>query len=70
MNNLNFLFQTDTPQILKPLTILDSKVALFKRSNSHKWQCRFKLDSGSWCISSTNHDQKVQATTRAIEIYE
>ncbi len=70
MNNLKFLFQTNNPQTSEPLTILDNKITLFKRLNSNQWQCRFKLDSGSWHTASTNTDQTAEATTKAIEIYE
>ena len=70
MNNLKFLFQTNSPQTPEPLTILDNRITLFKRPNSHQWQCRFKLDSGSWHTASTQTDQTAEATTKAIEIYE
>ena len=70
MNNLKFLFQTNSPQTPEPLTILDNRITLFKRSNSNQWQCRFKLDSGAWHTASTHTDQTAEATTKAIEIYE
>ena len=70
MNNLKFLFPNNSPQTPKSLTILGDKITLFKRSTSHQWQCRFKLDSGTWHTASTHTDQTAEATTRAIEIYE
>ena len=70
MNNLKFLFPNNSPQTPKSLTILGDKITLFKRSTSHQWQGRFKLDSGSWHTASTHTDQTAEATTRAIEIYE
>lgn len=70
MNNLKFLFQINSDLIPQPLTILDDRITLFKRSNSSQWQCRLKLESGSWHTASTHTDQTAEATTRAIEIYE
>jgi integrase len=70
VNNLKFLFPNNSPQTPKSLTILGDKITLFKRSTSHQWQCRFKLDSGAWHTASTHTDQTAEAMTRAIEIYE
>ena len=39
-------------------------------SQSRYWQCRFKLENGSWHQASTASDQIAEATTRSIAIYE
>lgn len=70
MHNINFLFTQTASKDPDSLTILDGAIRLFKRSNSYQWQCRFKLDSGSWHQASTGSDQVAEATTRAIAIYE
>lgn len=70
MHNINFLFTQTASRDPDTLTVLNGAIRLFKRSNSHQWQCRFKLDSGSWHQASTGSDQVAEATTRAISIYE
>jgi len=70
MNNLNYIFTQKLEQIDKIVSVLDGRISLFKRSNSNRWQCRFKLESGSWHQASTGSDQVAEATTRAIAIYE
>lgn len=70
MNSINFLFTQTASKDPDSLTILDGKIRLFKRSNSHQWQCRFKLDSGSWHQATTGRDGVAEATTSAIAIYE
>ena len=68
MNNLQFLFSnTQQP---KTISILGGSITLYRRPNSHQWQCRFKLDTGSWHQASTGSEQLAEATTRAIGIYE
>ena len=69
MNNLQILF-TDTAAESKPIRLLDGLVSLYKRPNSHQWQCRFKLPSGIWHCATTGSDQLAEATTQAIGIYE
>ena len=70
MQNINFLFTQAASKDPDSLSILDGSIRLFKRPNSHQWQCRFKLDSESWHQASTGSDQVAEATTRAIAIYE
>ena len=70
MHNINFLFTQTASRDPDTLTILNGAIRLLKRSNSHQWQCRFKLDSGLWHQASTGSDQVAEATTRAISIYE
>ena len=69
MNNLSLLFCTTTTEP-EPLKLLDGAVTLYKRPNSHQWQCRFKLSTGAWHSASTGSDQLAEATTQAIAIYE
>jgi integrase len=68
MNNLSLLFASTTPE--EPIKLLDGLLTLYKRSNSHQWQCRFKLATGAWHSASTGSDQVAEATTQAIAIYE
>ncbi|QWD17122.1 tyrosine-type recombinase/integrase [Polynucleobacter paneuropaeus] len=68
MNNLSLLFASTTPE--EPIKLLDGLLTLYKRSNSHQWQCRFKLAIGAWHSASTGSDQVAEATTQAIAIYE
>ena len=70
MHNINFLFTQTASNDPDTLSILDGAITLFKRPNSHQWQCRFKLDSGSWHQASTGSDQVAEATARAIAVYE
>jgi integrase len=70
MHNINFLFTQTARKDPDTLTILDGAITLFKRPNSHQWQCRFKLDLGPWHQVSTGSSQLAEATTRAIAIYE
>ena len=69
MNNLSLLFASTTTEP-EPLKLLDGLLTLYKRPNSHQWQCRFKLATGAWHSASTGSDQFAEATTQAIAIYE
>ena len=69
MNNLSLLFSSPTTE-LEPLKLLDGLLILYKRPNSHQWQCRFKLSTGAWHCASTGSDRLAEATTQAIAIYE
>jgi len=69
MNNLPLLFSSATTEH-EPLKLLDGLLTLYKRPNSHQWQCRFKLSTGAWHCASTGSDQVAEATTQAIAIYE
>jgi hypothetical protein len=68
MNNLSLLFASATTE--EPIKLLDGPLTLYKRPNSHQWQCRFKLATGAWHSASTGSDQLAEATTQAIAIYE
>lgn len=70
MNNLQFLFSQRSKQEHETISVLDEAITLYRRPNSRQWQCRFKLDNGSWHQASTASDQVAEATTRAISIYE
>lgn len=65
MNNLQFLF-LNTPEP-ETISILDGSITLYRRPNSRQWQCRFKLDNGSWHQATTASDQVAEAATRAIQ---
>jgi hypothetical protein len=69
MNNLSLLFSSSTTEN-EPIKLLDGDLTLYKRPNSHQWQCRFKLATGAWHSASTGSDQLAEATTQAISIYE
>ena len=69
MSHLNFLF--DQPNFFSPnqTKILGGHLSLFRRPNSHKWQCRFKLPSGQWHVASTGCEAKDEAKQQAISIH-
>lgn len=69
MNNLQFLFAKNSREP-ESISILDGSITLYRRPNSQQWQCRFKLESGSWHQASAGSDQVAEATTKAIGIYE
>ena len=69
MNNLSLLFSTSIAES-EPIKLLYGDLTLYKRPNSHQWQCRFKLATGAWQSASTGSDQLAEATTQAISIYE
>jgi integrase len=69
MINLSLLFSTSSTEY-EPIKLLDGAITLYKRPNSHQWQCRFKLATGAWHTASTGSDQLAEATTQAISIYE
>ncbi len=70
MNNLQFLFSQQPKQEHGLISVLDGAITLYQRPNSRYWQCRFKLENGSWHQASTASDQLAEATTRSIAIYE
>ena len=69
MNHLSLLFSSSTTET-DPIKLLDGLLTLYKRPNSHQWQCRFKLTTGAWHSASTGSTQLAEATTQAIAIYE
>lgn len=69
MNNLSFLFAVSALD-QESIKLLDGDLTLYKRPNSHQWQCRFKLATGAWHSASTGSAQLAEATTHAISIYE
>ena len=68
VNNLSLLFSAAIDE--EPIKLLDGLLTLYKRPNSHQWQCRFKLSTGAWHSASTGSDQLAEATTQAIAIHE
>lgn len=51
-------------------SIYDGRIRLFRRPDSQHWQCRFRLDNGTWHQATTGAAFMDQAETRAIAIYE
>ena len=70
MQNLNSLFQTNSLSTPKTIKFHDGKITLFKRPDSHQWQCRFKLPTGQWHQASTGKDSVDAAKSQAAIIYE
>ncbi len=70
MNNLQYLFNHANTTQPRTIHLLDGAIVLYKRSGSCQWQCRFRLDNGSWFTSSTASDQVAEASTRAIALYQ
>ncbi len=69
MNNLQYLFNQAANTQSQTIHLLDGAIVLYKRSSSCQWQCRFRLDNGSWFTCSTASDQVAEASTRAIELH-
>jgi integrase len=70
VNNLQYLFGQAAITQSRTIHLLDGAIVLYKRSSSRQWQCRFRLDNGSWFTSSTASDQVAEASTRAIELHQ
>lgn len=70
MQNLNSLFQTNSLSIPQTIKFHDGKITLFKRPDSHQWQCRFKLPTGQWHQASTGKNNVDAAKSQAAIIYE
>jgi integrase len=51
-------------------SICDGRIRLFHRPDSQNWQCRFRLDKGTWHQVTTGTTFIDQAESRAIAIYE
>jgi len=51
-------------------TICEDRIRLLRRPDSQHWQCRFRLDNGTWHQATTGTAFIDQAETRAITIYE
>ncbi len=70
MNNLQYLFNQVATTQSRTISLLDGAIVLYKRANSTQWQCRFRLDNGSWFACTTASDQVAEASTRAIELHQ
>lgn len=70
MQNLNSLFQTNSLSTPETVKFHNDKITLFKRPESNKWQCRFKLPTGNWHQASTNKSDIEDAKSQAVMIYE
>jgi integrase len=65
------LFQSPTPaKQPRHTTTHGGRIRLFRRPDSQHWQCRFKLDNGTWHQATTSTTVFNEAETRAIAIYE
>ena len=69
MLNLNFIF-SNTKQEPKSVRLIDGKLTVYKRPQSHQWQCRFKLANNKWYSASTGTEELDQAKSQAIVLYE
>jgi integrase len=69
MLNLNFIF-SNTKQEPKSVRLIDGKVTVYKRPQSHQWQCRFKLANNNWYSASTGTEELDKAKSQAIVLYE
>jgi hypothetical protein len=69
MNNLQYLFNQVAKTQSRTIQLLEGAIVLYKRSGSAQWQCRFRLDNGSWFSYTTASEQVAEASTRAIEIF-
>ena len=68
---LTQLFQSVTPtKQPRHTTIHNGLIRLFLRPDSPHWQCRFKLDNGTWHQATTSTTVFNEAETQAIAIYE
>ena len=76
---------TKSPQLLKPhpsslssltysqptqIHLRDGEVVLYRRHDSPLWQCRFKLQDGTWHRQSTKRASIEQAVAIATELYD
>jgi hypothetical protein len=69
--NIKQLFQAQSIANQRShFVIYNRRIRLFRRPDSQHWQCRFKLDNGSWHQASTGITAFKEAETRAIAIYE
>jgi hypothetical protein len=71
LQNLNQLFfKSSTSQAADVIRLHGDLVAIFKRPDSHQWQCRFKLPNGGWHSTSTYQADLGLAKQSAVAIYE
>ena len=69
MQNLQYLFEQALRTQPATIHLLDGVIVLYKRFGSSQWQCRFRLENGSWFACSAASDQVAEASTRAIQIF-
>ena len=69
MNHLQYLFEQALRTQPATIHLLDGVIVLYKRFGSSQWQCRFRLENGSWFACSAASDQVAEASTRAIQIF-
>ena len=68
---LNQIFHSVTPtKQPRHTTTHGGRIRLFRRPDSQHWQCRFRLDNGTWHQATTSTAIFADAESRAIAIYE
>lgn len=51
------------------IVLRPNKLAIYRRSRSGNWQCRFKLANGDWYRQTTGTDDQEEATDIAFKIF-
>jgi integrase len=51
------------------INLLPSKLTIYRRSNSGRWQCRYKIKSGEWQRESTQELDVDEAKDKAFRLY-
>lgn len=70
MNITQFFKTSSTLNLRSQFFIHNQQIRLFYRPDSQHWQCRFRLDNGSWHQATTGTAVFTEAESRAIAIYE
>ena len=53
----------------KSINLLPNRLTLYQRSNSGRWQCRYKLNGSKWQRASTGEFELDAATDKAFKLY-
>jgi len=53
----------------KSINLLPNRLTLYQRSNSGRWQCRYKLNGSKWQRASTGELELDTATEKAFKLY-
>lgn len=51
------------------INLLPSKLTIYRRSNSGRWQCRYKIKTGEWQRESTQELDVDEAKDKAFRLY-
>lgn len=60
---------TEDARVQKSINLLPNRLTLYKRSNSGRWQCRFKVKNSKWQRESTGEFEQDAATDKAFKLY-